>query len=91
MSLTGSLYGDMESGSMGTDLFPVGEVPTEPAQPEPAEALNAVAKAVINPVQAAADILSPEAVEQSGLPVWVAVLGLCVVAVMWAQSWTKDK
>lgn len=75
----------------GTQLDLVEAVPDpakeESQQPQPSEAFNRVANAVLNPIGAAAEILSPENVSKSQIPFEWAVVGICVVLVIWAGSW----
>lgn len=93
------LYGDMNLS--GNDLFPVG-VETEsqdaPAQetavqpvPPAAQAFNAVANALVDPIGTVADVLSPDKVSASKIPFEWAMVGACIVFAIWAGSWLEKK
>lgn len=90
------LYGDMSVGA--AELFPVGVETageSEPEQPAPvpasAQAFNAVAKALIDPVGTASEILTPENFSKNNIPFEWAVVGACIVFAIWAGSWLEKK
>lgn len=92
-----SLFGDMSlESSVGQDLFPVGQEPTQQSEPQPepippSEPFNAVVNAIANPIGAAEEILSPANVSRSNIPLEWAVVGVCVVLLVWANSWMENR
>ena len=56
------------------------------SEPDPGEALMKTAAVVANPASLVVDAVDPT---QTKLPMGVAILGLCIVAAIWADSMSK--
>lgn len=91
MSLIGNEYGygDMRAEEQPGIPEPQQEQPS--TEPKPAAAFNAMANALIDPVGTVAEVLSPEKVSAPNIPFGWAVVGVCVVLVIWVGSWTEKK
>jgi len=67
-------------------VVPIDSRQTPTPEPDPGEALMKTAAVVANPASLVVDAVDPT---QTKLPMGVAILGLCIVAAIWADSMSK--
>lgn len=73
----------MSTDCWDQDLYASPSPQTEAPAPDPATAAETAIEVIAAPVKLAEEILDPETTK---LPMGLAILGACVVAVMWAIS-----